>query len=161
MYKKMRSQFADTYNLVTVQCNYFGWEYMQSQKSAELDADVLAQVLDEKEVAWLLSDFQKNKYILEGETLDVYAQLNESLENLNDMGPAQAMDQLTSLKVVTDIIDNSSYVFPGYFNYNRALTLQAAGGYFVKIIYDYMVKYVVFDKELYDLNNYMRRYIVT
>ena len=29
VYKKMRSKFADKYNLLTVQCDYFGWEFMQ------------------------------------------------------------------------------------------------------------------------------------
>ncbi|EDS76721.1 conserved hypothetical protein [Clostridium botulinum C str. Eklund] len=27
--KKMRSEFADKYNLITIQCDYFGYEFMQ------------------------------------------------------------------------------------------------------------------------------------
>ncbi|MEG2337704.1 MAG: DUF2920 family protein, partial [Clostridium sp.] len=33
VYKKMRKEFADKYNLVTIQCDYFGWEFMQSDYS--------------------------------------------------------------------------------------------------------------------------------
>lgn len=28
VYNKMRAVFADKFNLITVQCNYFGWEFM-------------------------------------------------------------------------------------------------------------------------------------
>ena len=31
VYKKMRGLFADQYNMVTVQCDYFGFEYMQKE----------------------------------------------------------------------------------------------------------------------------------
>ena len=31
VYKKMRREFANKYNLITVQCDYFGWEFMQSE----------------------------------------------------------------------------------------------------------------------------------
>lgn len=29
VYKKMRDNFSDKYNLVTIQCDYFGYEFMQ------------------------------------------------------------------------------------------------------------------------------------
>ncbi|CAH2211897.1 hypothetical protein [Tepidibacter aestuarii] len=33
VYKKMRKEFADKYNMVTVQCDYFGWGFMQEEKN--------------------------------------------------------------------------------------------------------------------------------
>lgn len=29
----MRHEFSDKYNLVTIQCNYFGYEFMQNEKN--------------------------------------------------------------------------------------------------------------------------------
>lgn len=191
VYKKMRSQFADTYNMVTVQCNYFGWEYMQSNTDIRITGDMLEKTLTEEEKKLLLTDFNTNKHIFREKTIDINMQLNETLENMNDMGPVQAIDQLTALKVVTDIIlqnglvfnkkkivlygfshggyisylcnalmpgvvttiiDNSAYVFPSNLNYNRTLMWQEEAGYNVCIIYDYLIKNIVFDKDIYDLN---------
>ena len=33
VFEKMRTAFADAYNLLTVQCDYFGYEYMQNNKA--------------------------------------------------------------------------------------------------------------------------------
>lgn len=62
VYKKMRSVFADTYNLVTIQCDYFGWEFMQSFP------------------------------------------LPEGINNFNDMGLMQALDNITAVAAVEQII---------------------------------------------------------
>lgn len=32
-YKKMRYEFAHKYNLITIQCAYFGFEFMQESKN--------------------------------------------------------------------------------------------------------------------------------
>lgn len=69
VYKKMRSYFADEYNMVTVQCNYFGWEFMQS--------DVL----------------------------------QETMENFNDMGPLQAMDNIFSVIMISEILKDNNLIF--------------------------------------------------
>ena len=40
---KMRNKFADEYNLVTIQCDYFGWEFMQGYdeiKAPKIDKDI-------------------------------------------------------------------------------------------------------------------------
>jgi len=69
VYKKMRSNFADTNNMVTVQCNYFGWEFMQ------------------------------------GESLE------ETLENFNDMGPMQAIDNIFSVIMISEILKDNNLIF--------------------------------------------------
>ena len=33
----MRNTFADKYKLVTVQCDYFGWEFMQGANNISLN----------------------------------------------------------------------------------------------------------------------------
>ncbi|MBC3804831.1 DUF2920 family protein [Acetobacterium fimetarium] len=69
VYKKMRSQFADKYNMVVVQCNYFGWEFMQSEI------------------------------------------LQETLENFNDMGPMQAVDNIFSIIMISEILKDNNLTF--------------------------------------------------
>ncbi|NRT91416.1 hypothetical protein [Clostridium beijerinckii] len=39
IYKKMRQNFSDLYNLVTIQCDYFGSEFMQNNLPLNLSKD--------------------------------------------------------------------------------------------------------------------------
>ncbi|MFC3799880.1 DUF2920 family protein [Cohnella sp. GCM10012308] len=136
VYKKMRSTFADQYNLVTVQCDFFGWEFMQAER------------------------------------------LEESVHNFNDMGLMQALDNITAVLAVSEIIkdngykyntkrviayghshgaylallcnryapglfslviDNSAWVYPAYLQFNRRL-MPVFGA---DIIFDYLAKKIV------------------
>ena len=45
VFKKMRSLFSDKYNLITVQCNYFGHEYMWIPK--DIVGDLKSHLLPE------------------------------------------------------------------------------------------------------------------
>jgi len=66
VYKKMRSVFADQYNLVTVQCNYFGQEFMQQGGSIELDlsVDTLRTICTPEEMTELHAHrFDSNKIL--------------------------------------------------------------------------------------------------
>ncbi|MDI4650373.1 DUF2920 family protein [Cohnella hashimotonis] len=69
VYKKMRSNFADRYNLVTVQCDFFGWEFMQAEP------------------------------------------LEESLNNFNDMGLMQVLDNITAVMAVIEILKDNEFTF--------------------------------------------------
>ncbi|WP_414733595.1 DUF2920 family protein [Acetobacterium carbinolicum] len=69
VYKKMRTYFADCYNLVTIQCDYFGLEFMQSEN------------------------------------------LDETNESFNDMGPLQAMDIISSVIIVQEILKDNNLVY--------------------------------------------------
>jgi hypothetical protein len=108
VYKKMRSIFADKYNLVTVQCDYFGHEFMQGSESVifDLDIDYFAKFLSTDE---LLHVFEGNMFHLERfiavsqkyrMTVSANESLNESLDNFNDMGIMQALDNLRALLYV-------------------------------------------------------------
>jgi hypothetical protein len=150
VYKKMRSYFADEYNLVTIQCDYFGLEFMQSDL------------------------------------------LKETNENFNDMGPLQAMDVISSVIMVQEImkdnnlvyntnkiiayghshgaylaylanafapnifnliIDNSSWLIPSYLFGNRQLRNLEETKEF-----NYRVKDMVdFDLEIYDLRKLYKK----
>ncbi|MGF9699809.1 hypothetical protein [Paenibacillus sp. MABNR03] len=65
----MRSVFADEYNLVSIQCDYFGLEFMQ------------------------------------------HSPLPESLYNFNDMGIMQALDNLTAIGIVEQILKDNNLNF--------------------------------------------------
>jgi len=69
VYKKMRTVFADKYNLVTIQCDYFGWEFMQDKP------------------------------------------LLETTEYFNDMGVMQALDNITAVLTVVEIIRDNNLTF--------------------------------------------------
>ncbi len=144
VYQKMRSVFADKYNLITVQCDYFGWEFMQSSL------------------------------------------LPESAFNFNDMGLMQALDNITAVIAVEQIIldnklnynagkiiayghshgsylayicnvlapglfslliDNSAWLFPMYLKYDRKLILNSGE---VKN-FNYLAKRIIEDKEVLSL----------
>lgn len=154
VYKKIRSEFADKYNLVTIQCDYFGSEFMQSKIK---DFNVIKE--DNKEVI-------------------IQSSLNETLENFNDMGVMQVIDNImVTLKVIkylkrkkfkfnankimimgnshgsylgylcnamcpglyTHILDNSAWVYPEYCSANRVI-MMSKENLDIKVLYIYKVK---------------------
>lgn len=74
VYRKMRMQFPDRYNLIVIQCDYFGIDYMQT-------------------MAARIEEFlEKGKEL--GTPDEITIQLEETLNNCNDMGIMQASDVL-------------------------------------------------------------------
>lgn len=88
VYKKMRSKFSDDHNLVTVQCDYFGYEFCQQDH------------------------------------------LKETLDNFNDMGIMQALDNLTALLVVNEIIKDNGLLF----NVNRVMVYGYSHGAYLSYL---------------------------
>lgn len=189
VYKKMRRVFADQYNLVTVQCDYFGWEYMQV-KSVKFTAEILQQNLTSEELKLLLNDPSKLDDIMTGKDVILPVKQDETLSNFNDMGLVQAMDHLIAMKVIDDIltqnnlvynkrriivngmshgayiaymcnalmpgvfttiIDNSGYLYPEYMEKTRTVMRRISDKYTIAMCYDYLIKQIVFDKEIYRL----------
>lgn len=120
VYKKMRNIFADKYNLVTIQCDYFGWEFMQDSDKFEtpkINREIIENIFNEKEINDLYIDnkldFKKflemaSKYNI---NLEVNAILEENAENFNDMGLMQAIDNITVVLNVMNILYDNGYVF--------------------------------------------------
>lgn len=150
VYKKMRSNFADKYNLVTVQCDYFGLEFMQTDILEETDEnfndmgplqamDVISSVIFIQEI---LKDnnmcYNTNKTIAYGHSHGAYLAYlaNAFAPNLFNL-----------------IIDNSSWLVPVYLSGNRQLRM----GEQIKI-FNYHVKEMDdFDLEIYDLKNLYKK----
>lgn len=111
VYKKMRRIFADKYNVVVIQCNYLGWEFMQGvigiECIKEIDLGYYAKKLhknkDDIEVI-----LEKNKLLAE-KTYQKYGyhqkiHFPESKDNLNEQGIFQALDNVNALLAVQDLL---------------------------------------------------------
>ncbi|MCB2288851.1 DUF2920 family protein [Clostridium sp. CS001] len=121
VYKKMRNEFADKYNLVTIQCDYFGWQFMQLADKivvSNLDMNQMKQIFTEEDIKNIyitgkldFDEFLKNaiKYNL---NVKVYADLSgETLNDFNDMGIMQAIDNITAVLRVMAILYDNGYEF--------------------------------------------------
>ena len=85
VYNKMKKELADKYNLITVQCDYFGNKMMDSNYP--------------KEINWLLES--PNIKSCQLEYMDI---TKETLEEFNDMGFMQALDIVSSsIQVIEDL----------------------------------------------------------
>lgn len=121
VYKKMRDKFADEHNLITIQCDYFGYEFMQESKNIhipKISKDDLKDIFSTSEIEEIYKgehfDFEKliqlgSKYNI---NLNVEENLSgESRDNFNDMGLMQASDNIVSvLSVLNVIFDNTMIV---------------------------------------------------
>lgn len=121
VYKKMRRQFADKYNLVTVQCDYFGWEFMQNDiktyRVENLDLQKLRVSLSKEEFNQIWSENRFNldlllKTPLKHKNLITIENIqNETLEYFNDMGVMQAIDNITGVLNVMSILYDNGWQF--------------------------------------------------
>ncbi len=109
VFAKMRKLFADEYNVVAIQCDYFGFEYMQNELPVEIDDEMLMQSLSDAELELLNRDYDKYAHILQGKIFKQNIDLQETPEYFNDMGLMQAIDNLRAVKVVLDIIKDNKY----------------------------------------------------
>ena len=116
IYKKMRRQFADEYNLITVQCDYFGYEFMQDTREVSnpnIAREVVSNIFSESEVNSIYENgnFDMNRFMEVAKryplTLQLNEVLNEDLDNFNDMGLIQAIDNISAvLNVINILYDN-------------------------------------------------------
>lgn len=121
IYKKMREKFSDEYNLITIQCDYFGYEFMQSAGNISLpniDKEKLSQVFTSNEIKKIFKigelDFDAflnfgSKYNI---NVEAKADLSkENINNFNDMGMLQAIDNITAVLNVINILYENNYSF--------------------------------------------------
>lgn len=132
VYIKMRKKLADTYNLVTVQCNYFGYEFMQVPDFNNLvfNRKEINKYFDKED----LSRIYKNDNINTDEIIEICKNedkfipfikvMNENLGNFNDMGIMQAIDNLTAVYTVINIIKDNDLKF----NENKIISYGVSHG---------------------------------
>lgn len=114
VYKKMRDQFADLYNLVTVQCDYFGWEFMQNTDSVYFDREELRNIFSPEEYEYIFRDEDYLARLIEVSgrkncVLPSKADIDEKLSNFNDMGIMQALDNISAVITALEIIKDNGH----------------------------------------------------
>lgn len=172
---------------------------MQSNDNMFFGVDSVRQVLTEEEFnKFNLDPRYLLEYISDIRESEVKANANiqESYKDFNDMGLIQAIDNLTAVNAVMEIlnennlkfnankiiaygnshgayigylcnafapslfstiIDNSSYIYPVYLDQNRLIrTKYNKLNIFIK--YDYLINKIVFDKDIYKLNNVYKQF---
>lgn len=131
VYKKMRDRFADKYNLVIIQCDYIGWEFMQEPKNFTFCKEQLKRQFTEEEFKYIFTNQDIMKTLIETAgkkkvRLVAKEKLEETLDNFNDMGLIQAVDNISSVLAVMDIIKDNGYEF----NENKIVAYgQSQGAY--------------------------------
>lgn len=151
VYKKMRDQFADKYNLVVVQCDYFGNEFMQNP--TELNSN--GQFLDF--FTSIASDSEKMK-INSGEfvLIEFQRRFPETLDNFNDMSIMQTIDNLTAVMAVVEIMKDNGLTF----NAKRIIAYGHSHGAYLALmanVYAPGLFALVIDNSAYLLPNYINK----
>lgn len=116
--KKMRKEFADKHNLVTIQCDCFGHEFMQSSDNVYLpDLNKYTDLNEnDKNAIYENGNLNLDKFLnicLE-KNIEVSLDADLSLENLsnfNDMGMMQALDNIVAVLSVMNILYNNDFKF--------------------------------------------------
>ncbi|MDF2949159.1 MAG: hypothetical protein K0R07_1186 [Sedimentibacter sp.] len=116
VYIKMRNTFADKYNLITIQCDYFGYEFMQAPNNIILKhtKEDIKRYFSNKEVEYIYKDnniFLRLMEISSKYKINILAKenLNENINNYCDMGIIQAIDNITAIIAVMEVIKNQGY----------------------------------------------------
>jgi len=106
--KKLRNYAADKYNLITIQCDYFGNEYMQKSKNLRLLEEHMNN-FSKEELIKIYKDgiFNYDNFIEicrnYNLTTKIRENLNETIESFNEMGLMQAMDNLNSIISIIEL----------------------------------------------------------
>ncbi|MFJ7405444.1 MULTISPECIES: DUF2920 family protein [unclassified Lysinibacillus] len=113
VYKKMREVFADTYNLVTVQCDYFGSKFMQGSDSFSYSLSTLEKILSKEDFELLKDDQSKLFEIVRAYStqIDCVATINETKNEFVDMSYMQAIDNITALEAIKLILKENNLQF--------------------------------------------------
>lgn len=113
IYKKMRMSFADEYNLVTLQCDYMGWEFMQLPATQNLNLKWYFEHMPKEEYEMFLEKANKEEameyYNIYG--LKLIEDIKETSDNYNEQGCLQAIDNLDALKILIDILDSNGFLY--------------------------------------------------
>ncbi len=153
VYKKMRAEFADRYNLITIQCDYFGHEFMQSEVLEETPANFCEmgpiQAMDNLIALKCLKDYlDENAISYDDHNVIAYGHSHGAYL-------AYLMNALMP-GVLSCLVDNSAWVYPVYLDGSRVLTEYVyCGGQenIFETTFNYLIKQLVQDLDIYSLGN--------
>jgi len=142
VYQKIRTVFSDEYNLVTVQCDYFGFEYLQNADPvtqvsyAVPDRESLKQYFkpDELDQIYSSTGFDYKLFLKYGTAysfvFETKAKFDEKPEYFNDMGLLQSMDNIIAVLSVMGILYDNEY----FFNSKRVILYGHSHGSFISYL---------------------------
>lgn len=146
VYKKIRQEFADKYNLVTLQCNYFGYEFMQSQidnctiESIDLLKLKISTTKERFGKIFSNNTLNINEYFNSNlkykNEIVLKSNLNETLENFNDMGVMQALDNIVATLKVINYLKRKKLKF----NSNKIIIMGNSHGSYLAYLCNVMCK---------------------
>ena len=103
VYSKMRREFADSQNLIVVQCDYFGYEFMGRETEQKTHA-VLSEMSDR------IHHLLENGTHVEPELHESFEQA-ESIDSFCELGLFQALDNLKALKTILQLLAEQKMTF--------------------------------------------------
>lgn len=116
----MRREFCDKYNLVTLQCDYFGYEFMQDNSNVfipNIDVDRIKNIFsDEDFIKYRESGYDFNTFFEISKKYEIQIDVNVDLKyenafNFNDMGIMQSIDNITAVLYLMNILYDNNYIF--------------------------------------------------
>lgn len=119
VYKKMRTQFANQYNVVTVQCDYFGSRFMQEASDINFPVGSIANVLSKEDFQLIQQDHSKLLEVISNypTMFNVLAIISENEDEFVDMGYMQAIDIISAIEAIKIILKENEF----HFNDNRVI----------------------------------------
>lgn len=123
VYKKMRVEFSDSENLVVVECDYFGCQYMDSQ-TTKIAHEIIIQMVKE------LGEMQRRGEPLPKGDLTERFQQEESRDDFCELGLFQALDNLRALKGVMEILACRGFEY----NVNRIMAYGYSHGAYLALL---------------------------
>ncbi len=153
VYKKMRAEFADRYNLITIQCDYFGYEFMQSEvleENLEYFCEMgPVQAMDNLIALKCLKDYlDENGISYDDHNVIAYGHSHGAYL-------AYLMNALMP-RVLSCIVDNSAWLCPAYLDDSRILKRLVYNGCqetIVETTFSYIIKNIVQDRDIYCLES--------
>lgn len=121
VYQKMRHEFSDRADLVVIQCNYFGSEYMGSKVTEEIQS-AFSELIQNP------SDRQNSDDILPDKTIHI--EQPESPDSFCELGIFQALDNLKSICYIINHIHQQHLEF----DYNRIFAYGYSHGAYLALL---------------------------
>ncbi|KRE97957.1 hypothetical protein ASG89_29070 [Paenibacillus sp. Soil766] len=119
MFLEARGRIADDMNMITIQCDYFGLEFMQGIQNPvlEIGVDELSRTLSKNHFDYVNQDnsINLNRLLEVGRHYPFHLRgkevLNETKSNFNDMGLMQAVDLVSAVLGVMAILKDNQFAF--------------------------------------------------
>lgn len=130
IYQKLLRELPNKYNVVAIQCDYFGSEFMQDANSLTLVEP--EKYLTRDELSYYRQNPQQIVQMLIGKPIRIRAKANlgESSEHFADLSFMQAIDIITSIEAIKIILRENNIPF----NANRTISYGQSQGAYISLL---------------------------